>query len=354
VKKPFLAGLALFFLLTGVAAFAQPQTSAADPETTTSLFRTEEPLNIHLQYSNRELRKNTNDSTYLECMLSYQDAGGQWDSLEVRVRARGNWRKENCFLAPVKLKIKKKEAEGTLFEGIKELKLVLPCRDNEYGQDYVIKEYLAYKLYEKVSPYHFKTRRLSVAYTDDSGKKAKDYVLEGFLIEDVDQMAERCNAKKLTRSVHPLQQDDLCSVQNDFFQYMIGNTDFSVAYQHNEKLIFVEGRSAIPVPYDFDMCGLVNANYAVVSQVQGESLEISHVTQRLYRGFKRTPAIYEQVRQEFLSKKDVFMEQVDALQPNFRKSGQFEGARDFVLEFFEVLQNDDQYRQKILAMAREK
>ncbi|MCO5725580.1 hypothetical protein [Robiginitalea marina] len=354
MKKPFLAGLALFFLSTGPAAFAQPQTSAADPETATSLFTTEEPLNIHLQYSNRELRKNTNDSTYLECMLSYQDADGQWDSLEVRVRARGNWRKENCFLAPVKLKIKKKEAEGTLFEGSKELKLVLPCRDNEYGQDYVIKEYLAYKLYEKVSPYHFKTRRLSVAYTDDSGKKAKDYVLEGFLIEDVDQMAERCNAKKLTRSVHPLQQDDLCSVQNDFFQYMIGNTDFSVAYQHNEKLIFVEGRSAIPVPYDFDMCGLVNANYAVVSQVQGESLEISHVTQRLYRGFKRSPAIYEQVRQEFLSKKDVFMEQVDALQPSFRKSGQFEGARDFVLEFFEVLQNDNQYRQKILAMAREK
>ena len=86
--------------------------------------------------------------------------------------------------------------------------------------------------------------------------------LEAFMIEDIANVADRNRGKRLKRTVHPLQQDHLSSVQNDFFQFMIGNTDFSSAYQHNEKLIFVDGRQAIPIPYDFDMSGMVNAHYA--------------------------------------------------------------------------------------------
>jgi hypothetical protein len=342
----------LFFFIFAQGVLAQGVAQTLQENETTALFRDESPLSIVLRYSNKEMLRDTDDSTYLKTMLTYQNPDGQWDSLEVEMRARGNWRRKNCFLTPVKVRIKKGERKNTAFDGNKELKLVLPCQNTDAGQDYVLKEYMAYKLYEVVTPYHFKTRRLRIDYADVKGKKEKPYQLEGFMIEDINRVADRNNAKRLKRTVHPLQQDDRSSIQNDFFQFMIGNTDFSSAYQHNENLIFVEGMNAIPVPYDFDMSGLVDANYAVVSQVQGETLAITDVTQRLYRGFKRDPALYEEVRQEYLSKKDEFVKVMDALGPDFKNQGNFRDARDFVMDFFTILADKSKFQDKILDKAR--
>ena len=243
----------IWLLACGPLLNAQEIAQATEQMATTPLFSEETPLPIKMRYSNKQMRKETNDSTYLESLLEYKDIDGSWKSLDVKLRARGNFRRENCFFPPVKIKIKKKKAKGTLFEGNKELKLVLPCLLNKHRNDYVLKELLAYKFYEVITPFHFKTRQVSLQLTDQKGGKEKQHEVMAFLIEDIDRVAERHNANKLKRAVHPLQQDNICSIQNDFFQYMIGNTDFSVAYQHNEKLIFVTGRKAIPIPYDFDM-----------------------------------------------------------------------------------------------------
>ena len=355
VKNQTWAIVTLLFLIFSVPVFAQPEAQPAEKTgVTTLLFQSEDPLPIRMRYSNKNIKKETNDSTYIDQTISYQNADGQWDSLNLQMRARGNWRRENCFLTPVKFKIKKAQRENTLFEGNKELKMVLPCRNSDQGQDYVLKEYMAYKLYELISPYHFKTRRLAIEFTDAKGKKEKQYQLEGFLIEDISNVAERNNARRLKRFVHPQQQDDISCLQNDFFQFLIGNTDYSVAYQHNEKLLFVEGMSAIPVPYDFDMCGLVDASYAVVSQVQGETLPNTDVTQRVYRGFKRDPGLYEQVRQEYISKKGEFLAEVDGMKGSFRSEKQFETARNYVMDFFEVLEDPSRFNREIVSAARTK
>jgi hypothetical protein len=213
---------------------------------------------------------------------------------------------------------------------------------------------MAYKLYEIISPFHYKTRRVAVDFTEIRRNKSKNHKLKGILIEDIDLVAERHNGKELKRAVHPLEQDNICSVQNDFFQYMIGNTDFSVAYQHNEKLIFTREKKTMPIPYDFDMSGLVNATYSVVSQVQNETLSITSVTQRLYRGFKRNPSVYGQVREEFLNKKSQFFEIIDELGPSFDNQKEFEEARKFISEFFTILEDDSKYNSRILKMARVK
>lgn len=307
-----------------------------------------------MHYSDRDMRRETNDSTFILSMLAYRLPDGSWDSLEISAHARGNWRRANCFLTPVMIKIKKSAAKGTPFEGNKEMKLVLPCRENEPGQDYVLKEYMAYKIYEAISPFHFKTRRLSIEMTDEKGKRSKSYQVEGFLIEDIDQVASRHGANKMKRNVHPLEQDDEVSIQNDLFQYMIGNTDFSSAYQHNEKLLFLEGRKAIPLPYDFDMCGLVNADYAVVSQIQGEALHLTSVTQRLFRGFRRNPALYAQVRQQYMDLKGDILARVDALKGSFHAASQFQEARNYVLEFFSVVEDDRKFQAEITDKARDK
>ena len=340
----------LFFVLSGLAS-AQESYAGHEFNEANLLFQNETPISMKWSYSDKDMRKQTNDSTFLDCVLSYQQEDGTWDSLEVQVRARGNWRKENCFLTPVKVRIKKEQREGTLFEGNKELKMVLPCRNNDQGQDYVLKEYMAYKIYEPVSPFHFKTRRVALEFTDDRGKKAKSYQLEAFFIEDTKEVADRCNAKRLRRSVHPQQQDDYTSAQSDFFQFMIANTDFSLAYQHNAKLLFVEGMRTIPVPYDFDMSGFVNTNYAVVSQIQGEQLPIDRVTDRLFRGYKRPPGVFEQVRDHYLSQKDAIMAKAEALQPEFRDPKQYEEARDFLLEYFAILQDKAKFKNKIVDKA---
>ncbi len=350
--------VSLLFLLTylSIAGPLSAQDTAASTKEikVTKLFASTDPLPIKMEYSNRDLRKNTNDSTYILSSLQYQDEDGRWETLDVKIRARGNFRREHCYFPPVKIKIKKAIAKSTLFQGNKELKLVLPCQLVKHNQDYVLKEYLAYKMYEKITPFHFKTRRVAITLTEQRGKKTKIHEFEGFLIEDIDKVAKRHEAKKIKRSVHPLEQDNICSVQNDFFQYMIGNTDFSVAYQHNEKLIFVNERKAIPVPYDFDMSGLVNTNYSLVSQVQDEQLSIEKVTQRLFRGFKRNDVVFEKIRQEFLTKKPALFEVLDEMASEFQDPKQYETARKFLADFFTVLANEKKYRSEILAVARVK
>ena len=65
------------------------------------------------------------------------------------------------------------------------------------------------------------------------------------------------------------------------FQYLIGNTDWSVIMIHNIRLVQVEGHPFfLPVAYDFDWSGVVNAAYARPDQKLGTKT----VRERVYRG----------------------------------------------------------------------
>lgn len=344
---PFLA----LCMLGPVNFYSQSAEPAEEKKKTTKLFRTQEVLPVKLRFSNKQMKKETNDSTYLFSKLLFMD-NDQWDSIDVRIRARGNYRRAHCYFPPLKVKIKKAIAKETIFKGNKELKLVMPCVQSTKSLDNIVKEYMAYKMYEVISPFHFKTRMVSIDYTELKGKKDKVHKVKGFLIEDIDKVAKRENAKKMKRIVHPMEQDDIASAQNDFFQFMIGNTDYSTAYQHNQKLIFTSDFKTIPLPYDFDMSGLVDASYAVVSQVQGEVLSIESVTDRLYRGFKRDEAVFQEVRKQYLDKKSEIFQVMDEVKPQFDNEKEFMIARNFVEDFYEILENDNQFEMQIIRKAR--
>ena len=141
----------------------------------TILFQDEEPLKIKLKYSNKEMNKKTNDSTFIETQLSYEQ-DGVWKDIDVRLRARGNFRRNTCYWPPVRVKIKKSAAKETIFEGNKSLKLVLPCMMEPDRNDNIMKEYMAYKLYEQISPYHFNARRVDIDFTEIKGRKEKRLV----------------------------------------------------------------------------------------------------------------------------------------------------------------------------------
>lgn len=332
---------------------SQATDDVAEKGETTRLFREQEAVPVKLTFSNKEMKKETNDSTYVFTKLLFMD-DGVWDSLDVRIRARGNYRRTHCYFPPLKVKIKKSDAKGTIFKGNKELKLVMPCSQSTPTQDNIVKEYMAYKIYEVISPYHFNTRMADIEFTELKGKKDKVHKVKGFFIEDIDNVGERQNARKMNRVVHPLEHDDITSVQNDFFQFMIGNTDYSTAYQHNQKLLFTEDYRTVPLPYDFDMSGLVDASYAVVSQVGGEVLSIEKVTDRLYRGFVRDEAVFEGVRQHYLQLKPKVFEVIDGLKVQFESEKEFEIARNFIEDFYKILENESQFKSQIVNRARTK
>ncbi|WP_210423634.1 hypothetical protein [Croceivirga thetidis] len=318
------------------------------------LFRTDDVLKLRLNYSNKDVKKKTNDSTYLKTELFYfSQKDNDWKSLTTRIRARGNFRLEHCYFAPLKMRIKKDERKGTVFKGNKKLKVVLPCMKEKEANDNIIKEYMAYQLYQHVSPYHFKTRLFEAELLEQKSGKEKAHQVKGFFIEDLDGVVERFECNEQKRTVHPLQQDGLCSTRNAFFQFMIGNTDFSTGYQHNEKLIFVN-KTNVPVPYDFDMSGLVNASYSRVSVVGNDELPIEHVSERLYRGFKRDRIVFETVRKEFLDKKEEILATVDSLKPLFESKNSFEKAKLYLLDYFKILANDHKFNEQIVAVARTK
>ena len=141
----------------------------------------------------------------------------------------------------------------------------------------------------------------------------------------------------------------MTSIQNSMFQFMIGNTDFSVAYQHNGKLLYID-KKIYPLPYDFDLCGLVDASYAIVNSRLG----IKSVKDRKYRGFKRDESLVEEVRDQFLDKKSQFFQIVDAQQSKFELSTEFDSSRDFLTSFFDILEDEDAVENLVIHQMRTK
>ena len=329
-----------FFIFFG--AIAQSENKS------TLLFQSHAPLKVKLSYSNKEMKKKTNDSTLINTTLSYQQ-DNVWKTVEVSLRARGNFRRSKCYFPPIKMKIKKSNGKETLFEGNKSLKLVLPCLLEKEKNDNILQEYLAYKFYENISPYHFKTRRVDVTFDEIKGKKTISHQLTGFLIEDDDNVADRFEGKAFERYTHPLAMDAITSIKVSMHQYLIGNTDYSVAYQHNGKLLFVD-KKILPLPYDFDMSGFVNPSYSVVNSTLG----IDNVRDRKYRGFKRDEDLVQEVRQQYIAKKDSFFKMLEDFESQFDIESQYSDSMKFLTSFFEVLEDDKAFKKKIIDGMRTK
>jgi hypothetical protein len=332
-----------------LAATAATFASAQDADMN-QLFLDQSKLDISMSVVLKDIKKNTNDSTFLPVALLVKNASGGVDSVKAEVRARGNFRRQVCYFPPMRLKIDKKDAKGTAFEGNKSLKLVVPCQTSESKNTLIMKEYMAYKINEIVTPYNFPTRLVNLSLTEP-GKKPKTWDLAAFLIEDDDPVAKRHHAKVMENlNLHPLAMDDTSSLRHDLFQYMIANTDWSTTFLHNAKVIFQAPKKYIPLAYDFDMAGLVDAPYATVN----ETLGIANVRERLYRGFCRNAATTQAVRQEFIANEGAIMKVVDAQAPNFSNPKDFATAKNFISDFFKIVKSDAQFKSNIVDQCRTK
>ncbi len=330
--------------LSGVAVYSQ---SGASP----LLFSSTDPLHLQVTGSIKSIKKNTNDSTFVSNIVRYEAAPGRWDSIRVKARTRGNFRLRTCYFPPLRIKIKEKDAEHTLFAGNKSLKLVVPCYRAGNMNQLILKEYIVYLLYQQVTPYHFQTRLARIDLTEMSKKAPRTYNLLGFFIEDDAHVAERTGASVIKdKKLHPSAYDPLLTVRHDFFQYMIGNTDWSTTYEHNNNSIFVKPNKFIPLAYDFDMSGFVNAPYA---QSNAPTLGTGNIRERVYRGFCRHENIMDSVRKEFLALEPALNATID------RHATEFEAydvtdMHGYLNEFFRILKDDGKFRTNILQGCRTK
>ncbi len=328
----------LFFCTT--IMFAQQAENA--------LFSTNDILETKIAFSPKMIRKSNNDTIYFDTPLMFKTAG-EWKEMEIGIRARGNFRRSTCYYPPIKVDLKKKKAKETIFEGQKKLKLVLPCLKQSDKNDNILKELLVYKLFELVTPYHFKTRRLTIEFTDQGKKNNIVETINGFFIEDDKKVAKRVEGKVFERYIHPLAMDSDASIRNALFQYMIGNTDFSTAYQHNGKLLYV-GKKIVPLPYDFDMSGFINPSYAVVNQTLG----INNIRERKYRGFKRDEDDFQEVREDFIAQKQAMYDLMKSYEADFDSAEEFNEAFTYIESFFEIIEDDTQFNKNVLEAARTK
>ena len=320
--------------------------------TSADIFEGDHPMKITLTLDIKRYQKEKFKGYYMPVHFTYEIN----DSVEVvkdmRMKARGNFRRSHCNMAPFWLNIKESNIQNVQLQDVNRIKVVTNCNGSKAYDEYVLKEYLAYKLYEHISPYHYKTRLVRLNLLEEKGRRTREHQLLGFFIEDNENLEERLGARKMEQEVHPLYQDALSSTQNNLFEYLIGNTDFSMRHMHNQTLFYVDEKY-VCIPYDFDMSGLVNATYSSVSNIQHLKGSIEEVTERIYKGYKRDTIYLQQVRRQFRALKPELTGELELLRPLFGDPGHYREARYFIQVFFEEMESDARFKRQILDRMRE-
>jgi hypothetical protein len=253
--------LLLSVLLMACNAFAGTQNTIFDQ------LAGQDTKEIRLQLDLGKLIAEKNKGGYQAANLVNEDG----KVTPVEVRARGKYRRRVCEIPPIKIKFSKKQlALVGLVDSLNEVKLILPCLDTEQGEDFVLREYTAYRLYEQLSPYHVRARLVRIRVEDT--KTAQVYGAGwGMLIEHEEQLAARLSATVVEDyNLKSEAFEQTYMARNAVFQYMIANTDWNLQAHRNVYLLRCPGvDKLVPVPYDFDFSGLVNASYAVPNHDYG-------------------------------------------------------------------------------------
>jgi hypothetical protein len=250
-------------ILTTTSVYASPK----------PLFASEEILKLRIEAPFSGLIRAAPKSTApFDGKLSVTESTPE--TLAIQLSARGISRRNpaNCDFPPLKIEFKEKPGSASLFKGQKSLKLVTHCRSDFKYQDYNLLEYAAYKLLNILTPASFRVRLAEIDYVE-AGSSSVRIHRRGFLVEDSNEMAERNSLKEVKADkIEPGQLSASATARSDLFQYLIGNLDWSDLAAvpgtnccHNVKLLGTAAdsrRELVPVAYDFDSSGFVNAPYA--------------------------------------------------------------------------------------------
>lgn len=295
--------IAIALLLAAGEAGAQQEGSIFD-----EFLKAGEVVEIEIEAPLAELVENRRMEEAVQARFTYKNQRGQRQGYNIELSQRGKYRRRICGFPPLALNFSKQELrdEGLIAKYDK-LKLVTHCLDDkEAGENIVLREYLAYKMYSELTPQSYRVQLARITYLDSGGEmnRIRRY---GFIIEDTDEMAHRLGGSECEDCINPPDSAIEASAENllSVFQYMISNTDWSLSMARNIKFVaLAEGGRLIPVPFDFDFSGFVDASYALPNADYGQV----SVKQRIFLGMPASRAVLEENLRFIIGKKERLLE----------------------------------------------
>lgn len=135
-------------------------------------------------------------------------------------------------------------------------------RGSDSYEQYVLREYAAYRAYNALTPVSFRVRLARIRYVDTGGK-LEPFTRAAFFLESEAALAQRHGGSIVDEQ--GARKEHLEPAERDLhalFEYMIGNTDWSISALHNIRLVRVPPVSLFAVPYDLAWAGVVDTRYA--------------------------------------------------------------------------------------------
>ena len=340
----------LLLLVGGLACIATAPAHANDR--TTSLFAIDDVLEVELSGPIRMIAKRASRST--DPQDAVLQANGETHRIALSARGVSRRKRENCVFPPLRIKFAEKPPASSLFHKQGSIKLVTHCKDEDRNEQVMLREYATYRLYNLFTPESLKVRIAKIRYRDGDTIVAERF---GFFIEDIDDAARRLGGEEIDverTSVTALNVP--AAARYTLFQYMIGNTDWAMIAGppgsdccHNSKLVGQNKTvrtNLIPVPYDFDNSGIVNAPYAVPSNL----LPIRSVRQRYYRGHCQMNDVVRQAIPAFLAQRADVENEINSISV-LSEDSQTQ-MRGYLEEFFEQVQSPDTIANKLFKNCR--
>ena len=338
-------------LALAVALAAQAGASAA-AKPPTRLFAEDQPMKVTLRGPISAVASTPSTlRTARPATLELALPAVEQHAIQLSPRGKTRRQKDRCNFPPLRVEFTAKPAKTSFFERQKRLKLVTHCRQSPQHQQYVLLEYAVYRMFNALSPHSLRVRLGTFDYVEANGKVFASRM--GFFTEDPDDAASRNDLKEATVGalVRAGQLDPASSARAALFEYMIGNTDWSMRQAppggdccHNFRLIGAENAQSglIPVPYDFDSAGFVNAPYAAPAQQLG----LSSVRDRHYRGYCMHNAQAVAAAAEFRAKKAGVLAAIASV-PELDE-GRKRGAASYIEGFFRDIATDEDVRKRVL------
>jgi len=296
------------------------------------------------------------DCDYTSTVLDYVDEHGVSQSLPIELKIRGGWRSltKNCSAPLLFIRFDQETTGDTPFDGQSMLPLTTHCGQGlsieaarsrvspSQWEQYLLREYLAHLLYNEITDLSIKARLVRMTYPNPRKPRQK-IVNYAFFTEHFESVASRNNAVVLDRHSFDAAKTDLQAANRvALYQFMIGNTDWSITSERNITLLQDEDGRQLPLPFDFDMSGLVNARYAGPSP----DVPIDKVTERYFLGFCNPEANWKQLFNTFTSRQEALLASIDRV-PDFDKNS-IRASQRYLEKFFKVLHSEPDRNYEII------
>jgi hypothetical protein len=310
------------------------------------LFRAEAPFPITLVADFKAITRDRNPSSLktFPATVTYLDEKGATITKALHVRNRGHARRQVtvCDFPPLRLEFGEEKIAKTMFDGQKDLKLGTHCRDVGEFEQYVLREYLAYRIFNLITPQSFRVRLAKVTYVDVVTKNTI-VTRYGMFIEDDDDVARRMDGRIIdTQNMMYRHFNPQSATWLGLFEYMIGNTDVSIVTQHNVRTIETQSEGRAVIPYDFDYAGLVDTTYAIPNKQLG----LPSVRDRMYRGPCHTAAELGPYFDKLKMIKPQIMSMYDTL-PDL-SDGYRKKAKNYLEEFYKTISRPDEVKKELI------